>query len=128
VSKIAPGLADLCYFWHIMPIKASNLIRQTRRRHGLSQRSLALRAGTDQAAVSRIERGEVSPSVETVERLLAAMGETLQLGSVPFESHHDPVHLVAMRERTPAERLALAGSWNRLAGRLADAGRRARGA
>jgi transcriptional regulator with XRE-family HTH domain len=110
-----------------MPIKASKLIREARRRHGLSQRSLALRAGTDQAAVSRIERAEVSPSVETVERLLAAMGETLQLGSERFEAHHDPVHLAAMRERTPAERLALAGSWNRLAGRLADAGRRSRG-
>lgn len=110
-----------------MLIKALELIKQARLRHGISQRSLALRAGTDQAAVSRIERGEVSPSVETVERLLAAMGETLELSSAPFEAHHDPVHLAAMRERTPAERLALAGSWNRLAGRLTDAGRQARG-
>ncbi|MEX0972440.1 MAG: helix-turn-helix domain-containing protein [Solirubrobacterales bacterium] len=110
-----------------MPIKASELISKTRKRHGLSQRGLALRAGTDQAAISRIERGEISPRVETVERLLAAMGETLQLGSARFEAHHDPVHLAAMRERTPAERLALAGSWNRLAGRLTEAGRRARG-
>lgn len=111
-----------------MPIKASTLISHTRKRHGLSQRILALRAGTDQAAVSRIERGEVSPTVETVERLLAAMGETLRMESVRFEAHHDPVHLAAMRERAPAERLALAGSWNRLAGRLSNAGRRARGA
>ncbi|HEU4907010.1 MAG TPA: helix-turn-helix domain-containing protein [Solirubrobacterales bacterium] len=111
-----------------MPIEASTLVSNTRKRHGLSQRSLALRAGTDQAAISRIERGEVSPTVETVERLLAAMGETLRIESERFEAHHDPVHLVAMRERTPAERLELAGSWNRLAGRLADAGRRARGA
>jgi transcriptional regulator with XRE-family HTH domain len=102
------------------------LIKQARQRHGLTQRSLALRAGTDQAAISRIERGEVSPTVETVERLLAAMGETLRLESMPFERHHDPLHLAAMRQRTPAERLELAGSWNRLAGRLSDAGRRAR--
>jgi transcriptional regulator with XRE-family HTH domain len=85
-----------------------------------------LRAGTDQGAISRIERGEISPTVETVERLLAAMGETLRLESEPLEGHHDPLHLAAMRQRTPAERLELASSWNRLAGRLSDAGRRAR--
>jgi transcriptional regulator with XRE-family HTH domain len=102
------------------------LIRKLRKQHGLSQRSLALRAGTDQGAISRIERGEISPTVETVERLLAAMGEALQLESVPLEGHHDPLHLAAMRQRTPAERLELASSWNRLAGRLSDAGRRAR--
>ena len=53
----------------------AELLKQTRRRHGVSQRTLALRAGTDQGAISRIERGQVSPSIETVERLLAAMGE-----------------------------------------------------
>jgi transcriptional regulator with XRE-family HTH domain len=107
-------------------MKASNLVRETRRRHRISQRSLALRAGTDQAAVSRIERGDVSPSVDTVERLLAAMGETLVLGTERFEGHHDPVHLAEMRRRTPEERLQLAASWNRLAGRLSEAGRQAR--
>jgi transcriptional regulator with XRE-family HTH domain len=102
-------------------------IRQTRRRHGLSQRVLALRAGTDQAAVSRIERGEISPSVETVERLLAAMGEKLDVGSKPVERDYDPLHMQAMLERSPEERLRIAISWNRLAGRLTAEGRRARG-
>ncbi len=108
-------------------MKASDLVREARKRHGISQRSLALRAATDQAAVSRIERGEISPSLETVERLLAALGETLVLDSERLEGHHDPVHLAAMRERTPEQRLALASSWNRLAGRLSEAGRRAHG-
>jgi transcriptional regulator with XRE-family HTH domain len=108
-------------------MKASNLVRETRRRHRLSQRSLALRAGTDQAAVSRIERGDVSPTVETVERLLAAMGENLVLGVERLEGHHDPVHLAETRRRTPEERLRLAVSWNRMAGRLSEAGRQARG-
>jgi transcriptional regulator with XRE-family HTH domain len=107
-------------------MKTSELIRQARRRHRLTQGRLALRAGTDQAAISRIERGEVSPRIQTVERLLAAMGETLLIGAEPFERHHDPVHLAALRQRTPAERLELASSWNRLAGRLSDAGRQAR--
>ena len=106
-------------------MNAAELIRRTRERHGISQRSLALRAATGQAAISRIERGEVSPSVDTVERLLAAMGERLKLESESLERDHDPLHVRATLQRTPAERLELAISWNRLAGRLTDAGRRA---
>jgi transcriptional regulator with XRE-family HTH domain len=60
-----------------------DLIRDARRRHALSQASLARRAGTTQKQVSRIERGEISPSVATVGRLLAAVGERLELHAVP---------------------------------------------
>lgn len=102
------------------------LIKGGRRRHGVSQRTLALRAGTDQAAISRIERGQVSPSVETVERLLAAMGEELRLEARPMKREYDPLHLRAALRRTPAERLSLAISWNRLAADLSEAGRAAR--
>jgi transcriptional regulator with XRE-family HTH domain len=107
-------------------MSSAELIKRARERHGISQRSLALRAGTDQAAVSRIEQGRVSPSVETVERMLAAMGETLRLDSTREEGDYDPLHMRATLQRTPAERLELAISWNRLAGRLTEAGRRAR--
>jgi uncharacterized protein len=107
-------------------MSAGQLIRRARQRRGLSQQRLALRAATDQAAISRIERGEISPSVDTVERLLAAMGEQLHLDSAPGEREYDPLHVRATLQRTPAERLELAISWNRLAGRLTDAGRRAR--
>lgn len=61
-----------------------------------------------------------------MERLLAAMGEQLRLESGPLERDYDPLHMRAMMKRTPAERLKLAISWNRLAGRLTEAGRRAR--
>ena len=44
-----------------------------------------------------------------------------------MEREYDPLHLRAALARTPAERLELAISWNRLAGNLADAGRLARG-
>lgn len=106
-------------------MNAGETIRRARERHGISQRTLALRASTDQAAISRIERGEISPTVETVERLLAAMGERLGLETRPVERDYDPLHMRATLERTPAERLQLAISWNRLAGRLSEAGRRA---
>lgn len=58
---------------------SGELIRDARRRHGLSQRRLALRSGASQAWISRIERGEVSPSVESLDRLLLVMGESLEL-------------------------------------------------
>jgi transcriptional regulator with XRE-family HTH domain len=102
-------------------------IRQARSHQGLSQSRLALRAGTDQAAVSRIERGEVSPSVETAERLLAALGLRLAAEPVPLERAYDPLHLRASLQRSPEERLRLAISWNRLAGRLAEEGKAADG-
>jgi transcriptional regulator with XRE-family HTH domain len=57
----------------------ANLIRDVRLRHGLSQRRLAVRAGASQAWISRIEQGKISPSIESLERLLLVMGETLNL-------------------------------------------------
>lgn len=86
------------------PVVASETIKQARKRHRLSQAQLALRAGTDQAAVSRIERGEVSPTIETVERLLAAMGERLEVEAKPIPREYDPLHLQASLRRSP-ERL-----------------------
>lgn len=103
------------------------LIQQHRRRLGLSQRSLALRAGTTQAAVSRIERGLTAPTWETVRALLLAMGHEPDLHARRLSGRWDPVHLTALRQRSPAERLELAIAANRLAGRLRDAGREASG-
>jgi transcriptional regulator with XRE-family HTH domain len=105
----------------------SELIRTTREHHGLSQRRLALRAGTTQAAVSRIERGLVSPTFTTLRELMLAMGEEPVLSSQRLPTDWDPMHMASTLERTPEERLALALSWNRMAARLADAGRIARG-
>ncbi len=104
------------------------IIREARLRHGLSQERLALRAGTRQSAVSRLEKGEISPSTETVEHLLNAMGETLLLEAESMDRPYDPLHRKSMAERSPSERLALAISWNRTAGRFAAAGRKARDA
>lgn len=105
----------------------SELIRSTRKRHGLSQRRLALRAGTTQAAVSRIERGLVSPTFTTLRELMLAMGEEPVLSSRRLPTDWDPAHMASTRARTPEERLALALSWNRTAVELANAGRAARG-
>lgn len=57
----------------------ATLIRMSREAAGLSQDALAARAGTSQPAISRYESGASSPSVETLDRLLAAMGARLEL-------------------------------------------------
>jgi transcriptional regulator with XRE-family HTH domain len=61
------------------------LIRDARRRQGISQRRLAARAGTTQSAISRIEKDRISPSVETLSRLLDLLGEELSLGATRTE-------------------------------------------
>ena len=104
----------------------ADLVRSTRERLGLSQRTLALRAGTTQAAVSRIERGVVSPTFTTLRELMIAMGEEPVLSSRRLSTDWDPAHMASTLERTPEERLALALSWNRMSARLAAAGRAAR--
>jgi transcriptional regulator with XRE-family HTH domain len=105
----------------------AELVRSTRERLGLSQRRLALRAGTTQAAISRIERGIVSPTFRTLRELMLSMGEEPVLSARRLPTDWDPVHMASILARTPEERLALAVSWNRMAGELANAGRRARG-
>ena len=54
---------------------AAVLLRKARARHGISQRRLALRAGTSQDAISRIERGVESPTLERLAHLLMMLGE-----------------------------------------------------
>ena len=62
-------------------MKAATVLREARRRAGLTQAELAEACRVKQPAISRIERGAVDPSVETLNRLLAACGESLE--SVP---------------------------------------------
>ncbi len=95
----------------------AELIRVVRRRHGLSQRSLALRAGTTQAWVSAVERGRTHPSVELLRRLLLAMGEELVLESRPLASDatHDPIAFADAQRRSVDERLMEAFDWMRIA-------------
>ena len=64
-------------------MSAAEIVRSARQRHGVSQRALARRSRTSQTHISRIERGEVSPSVDTLERLLQALGERLELSTAP---------------------------------------------
>jgi transcriptional regulator with XRE-family HTH domain len=102
------------------------VLRETRERHGLSQRRLAVRAGTSQDAISRIERGVESPSFERLTQILLAMGERLVLDVQPLQSPVPLVELDAAATMSPSERLREAASWNQVASKLALAGEEAR--
>ena len=72
-----------------MNIEPGRLLREARIRHGLSQERLAIRAGTTQSAISRIEQERGSPSVKTLAELLHLMGEELVLGTEPLDAGVD---------------------------------------
>ena len=81
------------------------LLKQARRRHGVSQGSLATRAGTTQSAISRIERGRVSPSIETLRELLYLLGEDLSLTSEVRDFGIDRTLNEAQLSLSPSDRL-----------------------
>ncbi len=56
------------------------LLREARRRAGLSQSELAARAGVTQSVVSEYESDRRQPAVATLARLVAATGHELTLG------------------------------------------------
>lgn len=57
-----------------------HLIRQARRRAGLTQADLAARLATTQSAVARWESGGAVPSLETLRRVIEACGFELRYG------------------------------------------------
>ena len=96
------------------------LLREARARHGISQRRLALRAGTSQDAISRIERGVESPTLERLAHLLMVLGEHLEFDTGPVVEARGEARL------SVRERLREAASWNLVATKLEIAGAQAR--
>jgi transcriptional regulator with XRE-family HTH domain len=82
---------------------------------------LALRAGTSQDAISRIERGVESPTLERLSNLLMVLGERLELHATPMAAAEG-----GAAPLTPRERLREAASWNLVATQLEIAGAQAR--
>ncbi|MET7877082.1 helix-turn-helix domain-containing protein [Micromonospora profundi] len=93
-------------------------VRQQRNLRELSQRQLAALAGVTQGAVAHIERGERTPSIPVLERLLAAMGLQLTVGVEPLDAHLD-ARIDDLAARPIAERIDELGL-GRLLDRLPD--------
>jgi transcriptional regulator with XRE-family HTH domain len=67
-------------------------LRQLREQKAMSARQVAGQAGVSAAYLSRLENGRVSPTVATLARLVAAMGETMAtLFQEPSGSHESVV-------------------------------------
>lgn len=68
---------------------AGNLIKLARHDSGLSQRELAGRAKTSQAAIAAYEGGRRSPTLETLARIVRAAGRDLRIQVVAYDDHDD---------------------------------------
>jgi transcriptional regulator with XRE-family HTH domain len=100
------------------------LLREARSRHGLTQAELAARARTSQAAISRIERDVVSPSVATLGSLLDLMNEELVLEAREVDWGHDESLLESNLRKTPDERFRNGVSFSRWVERNRGSARR----
>jgi transcriptional regulator with XRE-family HTH domain len=99
-----------CY--HRRAMEAARVLRYARRRAGLTQRALALRAGVPQPAIARIERGAVSPRVVTLAQLLAAAGYSLEV-TPRLGVGVDPTLIRASLGRAPEDRIRAAARASR---------------
>jgi transcriptional regulator with XRE-family HTH domain len=106
-----------------MSLTAGSLLRNVRHRHGLTQAQLAARARTSQAAISRIERDLVSPSVATLAELLDLMGEELVLQADPIDYGHDRTLIRQNLARSVDQRIEHAVSFANFVLRNRGAGR-----
>lgn len=60
-------------------------IRALREKKGISQRELAERVGTTQSAIARLEAGNISPSLPTLDKIAAALGAEVSLSIIDLE-------------------------------------------
>ena len=71
-------------------IMVGSAVRAARRRAGLSQVELARRAGTSQPSIARLERGLVSPTVISLDRIARALGSELVIDFEPVPAEPAP--------------------------------------
>jgi transcriptional regulator with XRE-family HTH domain len=85
-------------------VRGTHLVREARKRAGLTQAELSARAGTTQSAIARIESGAVSPSLEHLSELVQAAGFDIDVRLVPYDDH-DLSMALRNRKLTPEQRL-----------------------
>jgi transcriptional regulator with XRE-family HTH domain len=85
-------------------MRGTQLVREARKRAGLTQAELAARAGTTQSAIARVESGAVSPSLEHLTQLVQAAGFDIDVRLVPYDDHDLSMGL-RNRTLTPEQRL-----------------------
>lgn len=87
--------------------RGNDVVREARRRAGLTQRQLAELAGTTQSAIARLETGGSTPSLDAVLRIVRLCGLDLEIGLVDRDDS-DWLQASRLLPLSPAERLARA--------------------
>jgi transcriptional regulator with XRE-family HTH domain len=82
----------------------NDLVREARRRAGLTQRELAELAGTTQSSIARLEGGRTSPSFDLVVRLVRLCGFRLDVALEPYDDS-DVAQAEALLRRPLDERM-----------------------
>ena len=88
-------------------MNAADILRAARAHAGLTQRALAARAGVPQPTVAAIERSRQDPRYRTLERLIRACGQELDLMPGAGDGV-DRTQFRATLRLSPARRLARA--------------------
>jgi transcriptional regulator with XRE-family HTH domain len=65
-------------------IMVGSAVRAARRQCGMSQAELARRAKTSQPSIARLEKGQVSPTVISLDRIARALGTELVIDFEPL--------------------------------------------
>ncbi|MGL5349277.1 MAG: helix-turn-helix domain-containing protein [Cetobacterium sp.] len=61
-------------------------IIKARNEKGLSQSELAKTIGTDQARISKLEKGTLNPSLDFLKRIADGLGQELHISFIPKQS------------------------------------------
>jgi transcriptional regulator with XRE-family HTH domain len=80
IWKFGSNLYRLRYSY---AVDTSEVVREFRERHGLTQVALSKLAGIPQPVLSMYENGRRSPSIDTLERILAVGSERVEVISKP---------------------------------------------
>lgn len=105
---------------YLREVIGGELVREGRKRAGLTQAQLAQRAGTTQSAIARLESGRTRPALEDVERLLRLCGFQLIVSLAPYDDS-DLVQAEARLRKTADERIAEMEAGTAFARELQDA-------
>jgi transcriptional regulator with XRE-family HTH domain len=101
----------------------NDLVREARKRAGLTQRELAARAGTTQSAIARLESGRTRPAFDDVLRLVRICGFDLDIMLVA-DDDSDRAQAAALRGLTPSQRVERAQNAARVFQTIREAGQR----
>ena len=100
-----------------MATMLGSVIRQARKRTGLTRSELSKRAGTSRSAITRYEAGHANPMIETARRLVEACGFDLRIELINTSPQRQAAVDAALA-RSVADRLRTNDSFTALAAQL----------